>query len=93
MQFLNENCGTQRAVGGSLTAQAGKVLGLDTIASNFFTAGLPERPAVLEKARAYLSSLGSNADLKTNTSATYYVKAMERMMDKGESWLVKEQAR
>jgi len=93
IDFLNEHCGTSRTVGGLLSATAGKVLGLDTIASSFFTAPTTERPAVLEKAKAYLGSLGASADKKTNASAEYYVKAMERIMSKGESWLVKEQAR
>jgi protein disulfide-isomerase A6 len=48
---------------------------------------------VLEQARAYLSSLGSSVDKRTNVSAEYYVKAMERIVEKGETWLVKEQTR
>ena len=92
LKFLNEHCGTHRTGTGLLSATAGKVLTLDTLAQNFFSAGLPERPAVLEKARQALSSL-SGVDAKTNETAEYYVKAMERMLDKGETWLTKEQAR
>lgn len=89
---MNEQCGTHRTSTGLLSATAGKVLTLDTLAQNFFSAGLPERPAVLENARQALSSL-SGVDAKTNATAEYYVKAMERMLEKGESWLGKEQGR
>ncbi|WVQ67880.1 protein disulfide-isomerase domain [Kwoniella botswanensis] len=92
IDFLNEHCGTHRSITGLLSETAGKVLTLDTLASNFFTASLPERPDVLGKAREYLATL-TGADKKTNTSAEYYVKAMERVIEKGEGWLTKEQAR
>ena len=39
-----------------------------------------------------MSSLGG-MDAKVNASAEYYVKAMERMIEKGETWLGKEQSR
>lgn len=89
---MNEHCGTHRTATGLLGAAAGKVLTLDTLASNFFSAGLPERPEIVERARQYLGGL-TNIDKKANASAEYYVKAMERIVEKGESWLVKEQAR
>lgn len=79
-------------MGGLLTDQAGKVLTLDTLASNFFSADIPSRAQVLDKAKEYVSSLGAS-DQKLNTSAAYYVKAMERVVEKGEAWLTKEQAR
>ncbi|WWC61684.1 protein disulfide-isomerase domain [Kwoniella dejecticola CBS 10117] len=92
IDFLNEHCGTHRSITGLLSETAGKVITLDTLASNFFTASLPERPDVLGKAREYLATL-TGSDAKTNTSAQYYVKAMERVIEKGEGWLTKEQAR
>lgn len=93
VQFLNEHCGTSRTASGLLSAAAGKVLTLDTLASDFFSANVPERPEIVTKAKEYLASLGTDASSKANASATYYVKAMERIVDKGESWLVKEQGR
>ena len=75
-----------------MTEQAGKVLTLDTLASNFFSADLPSRSEVLDQAKEYLTSL-TPTDTKVNTSAAYYVKAMERVLEKGEAWLTKEQAR
>lgn len=95
-QFLNQHCGTHRSAGGLLTDQAGKVLTLDTLASSFFSADLPSRSEVLTQAKEYVSSLGSGveaADAKVNASASYYLKAMERVMEKGEAWVSKEQAR
>ncbi|WWC70388.1 protein disulfide-isomerase domain [Kwoniella pini CBS 10737] len=92
IDFLNEHCGTHRSITGLLSETAGKVLTLDTLASNFFTASLPERPDVLGRAREYLATL-TGSDAKTNTSAQYYVKAMERVLEKGEGWLTKEQTR
>ncbi len=93
-QFLNEHCGTHRTVTGLLSTAAGKLKDLDSLASNFFVANLPERPAVLDKAREYIIGLTSaTVDPKANISASYYVKAMERVLEKGEGWLAKEQAR
>ncbi|WVQ82191.1 protein disulfide-isomerase domain [Cryptococcus sp. DSM 104549] len=90
IDFLNEHCGTHRTATGLLSETAGRVLLLDSLASNFFTAGLPERPEIVEKAKAALANLNKD---KANSSAEYYVKAMERVLAKGESWLAKEQAR
>lgn len=77
-----------------MTDQAGKVLTLDTLAQSFFSsADIPSRSQVLDQAKEYVSSLGSVGDVKVNASASYYVKAMERVIEKGEAWLIKEQAR
>lgn len=91
---MNEHCGTSRTASGLLSDAAGKVLPLDRIASQFFSAAVPERPAFVQQARDYLAGLsaGELAN-KANASAQYYLKAMERITDKGEGWLVKEQAR
>jgi len=90
---LNEHCGTHRSAGGLLTEQAGRVLSLDTLASNFFTADLPSRSQVMEQAKEYVASIGNSTDKKVSASASYYLKAMERVMEKGEAWVTKEQAR
>ncbi|WWD17476.1 protein disulfide-isomerase domain [Kwoniella shandongensis] len=90
IEYLNEHCGTHRTVTGLLSETAGKVLTLDTLASSFFSAKLLERPDILNKAREYIGTL---TDKKANVSAEYYVKAMERVLEKGEGWVVKEQAR
>ena len=92
-QYLNEQCGTHRTTAGLLSDTAGKVLTLDFFAQQFFSAGSDDRPDLLKKAKAYIGTLGEQADKTVNTSADYYVKAMERVLSKGESWLVKEQTR
>jgi protein disulfide-isomerase A6 len=76
-----------------LSDTAGRVLTLDFFAQQFFSAVPTERPELLKKAQAYIGTLGAQTDAKVNTSADYYVKAMERILSKGEAWLVKEQAR
>ncbi len=65
---------------------------LDFFAQQFFSAVPTERPELLKRAQAYIGTLGSQ-EAKVNASAEYYIKAMERMLSKGETWLVKEQAR
>jgi protein disulfide-isomerase A6 len=88
-QFLNEHCGTFRTPFGLLSEKAGKVLTLDHLAHNFFTADIPSRPEIVQSARLALRDVTGHA----NASASYYVKAMERIVEKGEAWLTKEQAR
>lgn len=83
-QFLNEQCGTHRSSTGLLNDLAGKVAPLDTLASEFFM-NKSDRDAIIQRARDALSS--------EQAQAGYYVKAMERIVEKGEAWLVKEQAR
>lgn len=89
---MNEHCGTHRTPTGLLNDMAGKVASLDTIASEFFTAEIPDRATVLAKAKEALGSL-QGAGGKANATASYYVRAMERVVEKGEGWLVKEQGR
>ena len=88
IQFLNEHCGTHRSATGLLNDLAGKVAPLDTLASEFFTAKT-DRQAIIARAQEALTSVDSTA----RTQASYYVKAMERVVEKGEAWLVKEQGR
>lgn len=90
MQFLNEHCGTHRTAGGLLSAAAGRVQTLDDFARSFFTAEVPKRSEIISQAKQYLSGL---TEVEKNGSVAYYVKAMERIADKGENWLTKETAR
>ncbi|ORY32576.1 disulfide-isomerase precursor [Naematelia encephala] len=89
IEFLNENCGTHRTATGLLAETAGKVLTLDKLASSFFSAQVPDRAAIVDKAKEYLAS----ANKTTRAGADYYVKAMERILEKGETWVLKEQTR
>jgi len=47
----------------------------------------------MEQAKEYVASIGNSTDKKVSASASYYLKAMERVMEKGEAWVTKEQAR
>lgn len=88
-QLLNEHCGTSRSAAGGLSEKAGRVLTLDQLAYDFFTADVPSRGEVVAQAKSALVDVTGHA----NKTAEYYVRAMERIVEKGEGWLVKEQAR
>ena len=90
-EFLNEHCGTHRSASGLLNDLAGKVAPLDEIAAEFFTAKTG-REAIVARAQEALAGL-ADLDEKARSQAGYYVKAMERVVEKGEAWLVKEQGR
>lgn len=78
---------------------AGKVLALDKLAAQFYSAVSTDRSAIIEKAQAYINSLTGSAQESAKravvgeSTGEYYVKAMQRVVEKGEGWLVKETAR
>lgn len=82
----------------TLFEQAGKVLSLDKLASQFFTT-TASRPDILKQAQEYVASLSATASdgvkraTKTETTTEYYLKAMQRILEKGEGWVEKETAR
>ncbi len=99
-QYLNEHCGTHRTISGLLSETAGKVLPLDTLAASFFSAPAAKRPEIVKQAQEYLAGVSGDAKNgavagagKANETVAYYVRAMERIMEKGENWLTKETAR
>jgi protein disulfide-isomerase A6 len=65
------------------------MLHLDTLAATFYSSPAASRPEILKRAQAYVAELTGEA----NKTASYYVKAMEKVLDQGESWLAKETAR
>lgn len=89
LQWINDKSGTHRSVSGLLSETAGRVLTLDNLASEFFSANVPERSEIVKKAQETVTTL----DKKSRATADYYIKAMERITAKGEEWLAKEQAR
>ncbi|ODO08204.1 protein disulfide-isomerase domain [Cryptococcus amylolentus CBS 6273] len=89
VKWINEKAGTHRDLSGLLTETAGRVLTLDTLASQFFTSASSARSDIVKQAKDALASL----DKQTRASGEYYVKAMERISAKGEEWVAKEQAR
>lgn len=88
-QFLNEHCGTHRTTSGSLLETAGRALPLDKLAAEFFTAPSVDRAGILARAREVVANLTA----PTAATGAYYVKAMERVLEKGEDWIKKETAR
>jgi len=78
VDFLNEKCGTQRAVGGGLNDLAGRLPSLDELAQEFIHAATDVRATLLKKATA----LGSDAK--------GYIHVMEKIMAKSNEYVTKE---
>jgi protein disulfide-isomerase A6 len=81
---------------------AGKVLALDQLASKFFSAASSsDRSSILGQAQAYVAKLTGSAKTgaedvvkrANGSEGEYYVKAMQRVVEKGEDWLSKETTR
>ncbi|CUA69032.1 protein disulfide isomerase family A, member 6 [Rhizoctonia solani] len=81
VKFLNENCGTQRAVGGGLNELAGRLPTLDSLAQSFYSADKAVRETLYTEAKA----AGENA--------SYYIRVMEKLTSTGEAWIEKEHKR
>ncbi|KAF8656274.1 hypothetical protein AX16_002710 [Volvariella volvacea WC 439] len=82
--FLNEKCGTQRAVGGGLNDEAGRIPEFDSLASKFFLAAGSARNSIYQEALA-LSSSGA--------SSKHYLRVMEKVVNGSEAYLAKESKR
>ena len=93
IEFLNEHCGTSRSAGGILSEMAGRYPSLDMFASRFFNVEESERANVYKTFQAYVASLKHASEQKTKDASAYYSKVMDRVLTKGEAWIVKEQAR
>ncbi|KAJ7126983.1 protein disulfide isomerase [Mycena epipterygia] len=83
--FLNEKCGTQRAVGGGLSDQAGRLPELDALASKFFVAVGDARATLLKDAAALAVSAG--------VVSKHYLRVMEKLVNGTEGYLEKETKR
>jgi protein disulfide-isomerase A6 len=99
--FLNERCGTQRAVGGGLNdevshvptchptllekAQAGRIAELDTLAQKFLAAAGDARDYIYKEALTLSGSLGETAN--------QYIRVMEKIVNNSESYIEKESKR
>jgi len=82
VKFINEKTGSQRQLGGLLGAKAGRTDELDTLASEFASSG--DKAAVLAKLK---KAAADSAD------GSLYVKAAEKIQEKGAEYVDKEQAR
>jgi len=85
VQFLNEKCGTHRAVGGGLNDQAGRNAEFDALASKFFSASGAAQDAVYKEASALAAQVGP--------AATHYLRVMGKVVSGTEDYVAKESKR
>ncbi|EGN99256.1 hypothetical protein SERLA73DRAFT_182165 [Serpula lacrymans var. lacrymans S7.3] len=83
--FLNERCGTQRAIGGGLSDEAGRFPELDSLAQKFLVATSSARDSIYKEALALSGSVGS--------TASQYTRVMEKIIDGSEEYITKESKR
>ncbi|KAF8071937.1 protein disulfide isomerase [Lyophyllum atratum] len=83
--FLNEKCGTQRAVGGGLTNQAGRLPELDILANKFLAAGAEARDKIFKEASLLTASAGA--------TSKHYLRVMEKVVNSSEAYVQKEVTR
>lgn len=80
--FLNEHCGTQRAVGGGLTDQAGRLSDFDALANKFFAAGADTRNKIFKEASVLAATAGA--------ASKHYLRVMEKVVNGSEAYVQKE---
>ncbi|KAI0264425.1 thioredoxin-like protein [Gloeopeniophorella convolvens] len=85
VKFLNENCGTHRAVGGGLNEEAGRRPEFDSLASKFFTATGTARDAIYKEASVLAAEVGP--------AAKHYIRVMEKVVNGTEDYVAKESKR
>ncbi|EJD06698.1 protein disulfide isomerase [Fomitiporia mediterranea MF3/22] len=85
VDFLNEKCGTHRAVGGGLNDEAGRIPEFDALAAKFFAAVSDVRSSILDEATALAKGAGA--------AAQHYLKVMSKVVNGSEEYLQKESAR
>jgi protein disulfide-isomerase A6 len=85
VEFLNEKCGTQRAVGGGLNDKAGRFAEFDELAQKFFAATAATRKSIHKEAVALAK--------KTSADAKHYLKVMEKVVNGSVEYLDKERKR
>lgn len=82
VQFLNEKCGTQRVAGGKLSPSAGLVDEMHEFVDRFKTDE--------ESRQDVISEAEKKAESLDDSFATYYVKVMKKMVDKGNNFVQNE---
>ncbi|KIJ04710.1 hypothetical protein PAXINDRAFT_104050 [Paxillus involutus ATCC 200175] len=84
VSFLNERCGTHRAVGGGLNDEAGRLSELDSVAQKFLAATADTRGAIYQEAKVLSESLGA--------ASNHYLRVMEKIIG-SEAYIEKESKR
>ncbi|CAK5269157.1 unnamed protein product [Mycena citricolor] len=82
VKFLNEKCGTARAVGGGLTDQAGRLPAFDALAAKFFAGAADVKASVFDEATALAATAG--------IASKHYLRVMEKIVNGTEGYLEKE---
>ncbi|KAI0754039.1 protein disulfide isomerase [Daedaleopsis nitida] len=85
IEFLNEKCGSQRAVGGLLDDKAGRLAELDELATKFFEETAAARQTLFKEASNLAATLGAGAK--------HYLRVMEKVVNGSEDYLEKESNR
>ncbi|RDB25771.1 Protein disulfide-isomerase erp38 [Hypsizygus marmoreus] len=85
VNFLNEKCGTQRAVGGGLSDTAGRLAEFDELAHQFFAAGADVRNKLYEEASTLAQTAGA--------ASKQYLRVMEKVVNGSEAYVEKETTR
>jgi len=85
VSFLNEKCGTHRAVGGGLNDKAGRLAEFDELAHQFFVATADARDALYKQATALAASAGA--------ASKHYLRVMEKVVNGTEGYVEKETKR
>ncbi|KAH7884731.1 protein disulfide isomerase [Phlebopus sp. FC_14] len=83
--YLNERCGTRRAVGGGLNDEAGRLEELDMLAQKFLAATGDARDAIYKETLALADNIGSTAN--------QYLRVMEKVVNNSEAYIQKETRR
>jgi len=78
VDFLNEKCGTHRAVGGGLNDLAGRVPSLDELAQKFIDATTDARTVIIGEAT------------KLGKDSKRYIRIMEKIVEKSNTYITKE---
>jgi protein disulfide-isomerase A6 len=83
--YLNEKCGTQRAVGGGLNDEAGRHTEFDALAHKFFTASASARDSLYKEALELAAAAGS--------ASKHYIRVMEKVANGTTGYVEKESKR
>ncbi|EDR00989.1 protein disulfide isomerase [Laccaria bicolor S238N-H82] len=82
VKFLNEKCGTKRAVGGGLNDEAGRLAQFDELANKFFVAAADIRQTIYKDAVKLAASAG--------VASKHYIRVMEKVVNSSEAYIEKE---
>jgi len=85
VNYLNEKCGTHRAVGGLLNENAGRLPALDELAQKFYSALPDMRDSIYKEAVSVASAAGA--------AGKHYLRVMDKLANGTEGYLEKEASR